>query len=112
MYGVVCICPDKKKQTLLNLLANTNDEQGNFVKALCRMRGGNFIATNNSGMQFSITPQLKVSPGKSLANDAVLSMLQLSTGELVMGTRSHGVLTDNGMGTTTPIRIPLRATRL
>ncbi len=94
MYGVVCICPDKKKQTLLNLLANTNDEQGNFVKALCRMRGGNFIATNNSGMQFSITPQLKVSPGKSLANDAVLSMLQLSTGELVMGTRSHGVCID------------------
>ena len=91
MHGVVCISTGKKQQTTVKLATNSDDEQADFIKCVCAYGKNTLLVGTNTGQIAKLDMGMKVVERSAIESDAPLSLLQLSTGEIVVGTRSRGV---------------------
>lgn len=91
MHGVVCISTGKKLQKTISFSTNADNEQANFVKSMCYGGKNTLLVGTNNGQIMKLNTNFKTLSNSRLQRDAPLSMLKLSTGEIAMGTRSHGV---------------------
>lgn len=91
MHGVVCISVNKKQQTNIKLATDPDDEQSDFVKSICTDENGFLLVGSNTGRITRLDMGMNPVSSSAIENDAPLSLLRLSTGEMAVGTRAHGI---------------------